>query len=325
MTLSVAHEEFSDLWVDWNSLLSRDSTHRIFQTPLWHQIWWAELGNQDQLRLTSLRSDGALVGIAPLTFHDNTLTFLGDTDLWDYHDFVVDAHSAVEFYPILFDFLRTQPWASIDLRSLPEGSSALTHLPNLARENGYATQITLEDVSPGLVLPSSWDTYLETLSKKDRHELRRKFRRLEGQEAYTCYAIDDVSSLQEALDDFFVLMRGSRQDKSIFLTPEREKFFRSMARELALQGMLKLFFLEISGNRVASALTFDYGDTIFLYNSGYNTQYSSLSVGLILKATCLRHAIETGKRYFDFLRGNEPYKYHLGAVDLNLYRLTIQR
>ena len=326
MALHIEQEEgIAQVWADWEALLAQTLLPAVFQTPLWHHLWWQELGGQAEMRLISLREHGSLVGIAPLMYLNDTLMFLGNPDLWDYQEFVVASGREADFYPPIFEFLRQQPWTMMDLHSLPQDSSTLTYLPDLARAHGYATEVTQEDVSPGVSLPSTWDDYLMALSKKDRHEIRRKLRRLERQEAYHCYSVGDSSTVQEALEDFFVLMRDSRQDKAMFLTPQRERFFRRMAEEMARTEVLKLFFMELSGQRVASALCFDFGQTRFLYNSGYNPEYASLSVGLLLKAMCLRQAIEDGKQYFDFLRGNEPYKYDLGARDVTLYRLAIRR
>ncbi len=325
MTLNISQEGFGPLWAEWDALLPQCASHAVFQTPLWHHTWWEEMGGQAELKLTSMREDGALVGVAPLMQMDGTMTFLGNTDLWDYHDFVMATGHEGELYPLLFQELLEQSWKQMDLVSLPASSAVLRYLPELAKARGYSTEVTLEDVSPGIALPASWDDYLMLLSGKDRHELRRKLRRLEGEGSYRFYTVNGSSALDGALEDFFTLMKDSRQDKAVFMTAEREHFFRRMGQELAKAGILRLFFMEIAGQRVASALCFDYGGTRFLYNSGYNPEFGSLSVGLLLKALCLKQAIEDGSSYFDFLRGNERYKYDLGAKDVQLYRMTIQR
>jgi len=36
-------------------------------------------------------------------------------------------------------------------------------------------------------------------------------------------------------------------------------------------------------------------------------------------------SMEAGRRRFDFLRGNEPYKYEWGAVDEPVHRLLVTR
>ena len=119
-------------------------------------------------------------------------------------------------------------------------------------------------------------------------------------------------------------MRES-QEKRGFLTPERESFFRRMADEMQNAGYLSLFFLEVDGERAAGVLCFDYFGRRLLYNSGYRHAYRDLSVGLMVKALCLKQAIEEGLTYFDFLRGPEPYKHHLGGRDVRLYRLVAHR
>jgi CelD/BcsL family acetyltransferase involved in cellulose biosynthesis len=166
---------------------------------------------------------------------------------------------------------------------------------------------------------------LELLSRKDRHELRRKLRRLETEANWRWYSLRDVDQVTSRLDDFFTLMRLSRPDKAEFLTPLREQFFRNMAQRTAQHDLLQLSFMEVDGKPVAASICFDYGPARLLYNSGNNPEYGYFSVGLLLHALCLREAIEQGKKYFDFLRGAEPYKYHLGGQDRILYRMVVQR
>ena len=44
--------------------------------------------------------------------------------------------------------------------------------------------------------------------------------------------------------------------------------------------------------------------------AGYRHGYDHLATGLMLKALCIKDAIESGLTYFDLLRGAEHYKYH---------------
>jgi CelD/BcsL family acetyltransferase involved in cellulose biosynthesis len=46
-------------------------------------------------------------------------------------------------------------------------------------------------------------------------------------------------------------------------------------------------------------------------------------VGLILKAFGIKKAIEEGMQFYDFLRGDERYKYDLGAMDSMLNKIEI--
>jgi CelD/BcsL family acetyltransferase involved in cellulose biosynthesis len=92
---------------------------------------------------------------------------------------------------------------------------------------------------------------------------------------------------------------------------------------MAEQDIIRLFFLEVDGEKVASTLCFDWEGSRLLYNSGFNRDFSEYSVGLLLKVICLRDAIDQGKEYFDFLRGPERYKYQLGCNDREIYEIKI--
>jgi CelD/BcsL family acetyltransferase involved in cellulose biosynthesis len=120
-------------------------------------------------------------------------------------------------------------------------------------------------------------------------------------------------------------MRLSRTDKDEFMTSERERFFHNITQRMAELGQLQLFFLEMDGSTVATCLCFDYGGSRLLYNSGYDPEYGYYSVGLLLNAMSLKDAIDRGLAYFDFLRGPEPYKAHLGGQQRSLYQMVVTK
>ena len=318
-------EEFESVQEEWEGILPSCHTNTIFVTPWLQRTWWRIFGDESELRIMSLRDNGALVGLAPMVLRDGVLTFLGDTDLFDYHDFLVPKGNEASFYGALFDFLPTMDWHTIELKSLPQDSPTVRHAAALAEQKGYAVEVSEEDVAPVAPLPSSWEEFVADLPKKDRHELRRKMRRLDEAGVTNQYTCGDGEALGGCMEDFLRLHRASRQDKRRFMTPQRERFFTDAAVELGRRDQFKLAFLELDGVRVASCISFDYLDSSLLYNSGYDPSYSKLSVGLVNKALAIKEAIETGKRTFEFLRGAERYKYDLGAKDRVVYQLVVRR
>ncbi len=326
MTCSVLPASFPAVSAQWQRLLDVEGGGHssIFLTPRWQQTWWAEFGDDAQeLCLLLLGPEESPHGLAPMVRRDDTLSFLGGSDLCDYHDFVVAGGDTAEVYAGLARCLLAERWLTLDLRSIPEGSPTLRHLPELLGQEGCEVMVGEEGVSPGVSLPASWDEYLASLRRKDRHELRRKLRRLEAGGPYRLVQ-SSPATFEDDLAVFLSLMRES-PEKLDFLTPKREAFFSRMAAEMQEAGHLRLFFLELKGEIVAGVLCFDLGGRRLLYNSGFRREYDALSVGLAVKALCLRQAIEEGLTYFDFLRGPEPYKHHLGARDVALYRLVAQR
>ena len=269
--------------------------------------------------------DGGVNALASLSRTDGSIGFVGAPDTFDYNDFLIRPGFEDSFYRTLLDLMDEWEWEKFNLDSLIEDSPTLAHLPAMARERGYAVEVEYEDVTSGVDLPGDWDQYLALLTKKDRHELRRKMRRLDGQTDWEWYCITKPDEVLGKFDDFLALMRMSRADKEEYMTPEREEFFRSMAKRMAELDQIRLFFMEIDGSKAAASLCFDFGSARLLYNSGYDPGLSYYSVGLILHAMCVRDAIDRGLNYFDFLRGPEPYKAHLGGRQKSLYRMLVKR
>jgi CelD/BcsL family acetyltransferase involved in cellulose biosynthesis len=322
---TVRLEQFDEVQDDWEECLPRCFTNTIFVTPWLQRVWWRVFGVESELRILTLRDGGAVVGIAPMLLKEGVLTFLGGSDLFDYHDFLVPKGNEDTFYEGLLDHLETMEWHTIDLRSLPHDSPTVGLVPALAERKGYSVEVSEEDVVPFATLPSTWEEFVSGLPKKDRHELRRKMRRLDSAGAVSQHTCQNGEAVRECMQDFFRLHRVSRPDKARFMIPERERFFMDAALELGGRGQLNLAILELDGQRVASCLSFDYLDSRLLYNSGYDPDYSKLSVGLVNKALAIKEAIEEGKQTFDFLRGAERYKYDLGAKDRPVYQLVVRR
>ena len=326
MTLSVRHESFCSIWKLWESILPQSATNTVFVSPWWQKTWWDNFGKDGESLILSVNEDPELIGIAPLmTDRRGTLSFLGDRNLSDYFDFVVPRDNEDRFYPALLDYLSELEWSKLDLPSLPSGSPTLEYVPELAERKGWEVTTEEEETTPKTELPGSWDEFLAGLRKKDRHELRRKLRRLDRESENRQYDAAAGDSLEDSMREFFALLKASREDKNEFLTPERERFFLSMARELASRDQFRLYFLEVDGENVAACICFDYGDDFLLYNSGYEPAYSRLSVGLLNKALSIRTAIEENRKVFNFLKGNERYKYNLGGRDEAVFHMSVTR
>ena len=325
-SLSVQRESFESCDRLWRTVLEHRVEPTIFDFPTWQKTWWKHFGKGLELRLVSVSSgEAASTLVAPLQLEGGTAAFLGGTDLVDYHDFISPNGAAPEAIEAVLHCLSEDGIERVVLYSVPEGSPTLGIFAQVASANGWEVESEQEDVAPRLELPGSWEEYLAMLRKKDRHELRRKLRRLEAAGAVTHVELTTPNDVGAAMGDFMRLHRMSMPDKAEFMTTEREEFFRDAAGCLAAEGMTCLRFLELDGERVAASLSFICGGVKYLYNSGYNPAHSHLAVGLLNHAYNIQRSIEQGLKVFDFMRGDESYKYHLGGQDRRLFRLTAQR
>lgn len=331
------HFESGGFWAlkpEWNSLLHRSHSDTLFLTWEWQSTWWQHLG-EGELLLLGFRSseEGRLVGIAPLfrTRSENgcrILNIVGCRDVSDYLDLIVERGQEEAVYTALLDYLADEAtaWDVIDLCNIPHGSPICGQLRHLAEGRGYQTQIEVEDVCPLIELPATWDEYLTMLDKKQRHEVRRKLRKAELEADTRFLIVGPEQDLRAEMQTFIRLHQRSAPEKDRFMEPRMQGFFLAVAQALQARGWLQLAFVEMDGVRTASLLNFDYGEAILVYNSGYDpTQFAHLSPGIVVIAYCIEHAIRLGRRKFDFLRGDEEYKYRFGAQDTEVRRLLIAR
>lgn len=325
---------FDELRDEWNGLVGRSVTNTIFLTHEWQTVWWSHLGEGDLFVIAVRNDDGALMGIAPLfrgvgSAGRRIMEFVGCFDVSDYLDIIADRAHVEEVCVAVMDTLAGGEieWDVLSLCNIPEASPTHALLAALAGERGYNVALEVEDVCPIVTLPASWEEYLATLNGKDRREVRRKIRKAGRTARVDWQLLRTPDEIDEHLDIFFDLHQKSHPDKAEFMDSEMKTFFRAMSRTLAEREWLELALLRFDGIAVAVTLSFDYDNEILLYNSGYEAEgyYASLSPGWILTAFHLESAIERGKRRFDFLRGDEDYKYRFGGKDTSVYRLTIEK
>jgi CelD/BcsL family acetyltransferase involved in cellulose biosynthesis len=328
--LIVGDSAFSRLANEWNALASSGMTDTPFQTIQYQKAWWTHLQPRGSaLIIVTTRNDGGdLVGVGCFFVSDGKLHFNGCVEETDYLDLIAPTEHAEEVWRATLDCLETAelpPWQTLELCNVPAASPTHSHLPSIARSRGYSVEEELIEVCPVITLPESFDLYLERLESKQRRELSRKMRRAEGAEV-TITIVGPSDDIHAEVDSFLDLLQKSTYEKRDWLNEGRRAMFHEVAQAALAAGILQLMFIAVEGRRAAALFNFDYKDRIWVYNSGLDpTAFSALSPGVVLTAKAVEHAIKLGRQEFDFLRGDEEYKYRLGAVDTQIYRLMIAR
>jgi CelD/BcsL family acetyltransferase involved in cellulose biosynthesis len=331
------HFETGGFWAlkpEWNDLLRRSCCNTLFLTWEWQSTWWKHLGEGD-LALLGFRAetDGRLVAIAPLFFTQGEdgktiIQMVGCRDVSDYLDFIIECGQEDAAYQAFLDYLEgdAPAWDVVDLCNIPQDSLTFVRLRELAEARGYHTLVEVEDVCPVIELPSTWDDYLMMLDRKQRHEVRRKLRKADAEVDTRFFVVGPDHDLEAMVQAFIELHQKSAPEKDAFMDPRMQGFFFDVARVLQEKGWLQLAFVEMDGQPAATLLNFDYAGDILVYNSGFDpAQFSYLSPGIIVTARCIEKAIDLGRARFDFLRGDEVYKYRFGAQDTEVRRFLLAR
>ena len=321
---TVESETLESVFTHWQRTANFLPWDCLFVLPVWLKPWWDNFGHNSALYLLSIRREGRIIGIAPLQRADDTVRLIGDENVCDNLDFIVAPENSADFYRILLNHLKQDGVKRLELEPVRQDSSVMAQLLPMAEKTGCRISYEGQDVSFELALPGSWDDYLALLRGKERHEIRRKLRRLYEAGPISYRLVDDASSVKEEMETFLELFRSNRADKAEFMNDQMVSFFKKLAESLKEAQILKLFFLDLDKKPIAATMCFNYHETMYLYNNGYEKRFGSLSVGLLGKVLSIKESIQSGQKTYDFLKGAEVYKGRLGGQPIQLYRSLIE-
>lgn len=292
---------------EWQQLFPRAARISPFLSCEWFVALQRHLLHRSSELLTFWQGD-MLVGIAPVEIIDNTLVFIADervTDLCDviydkkYESAIIDAFSSM----IVQDDL------AIDLFPVQEDSPLAALLPERVSD----VRIERGDICPFIRLPETWEQYLMTMNGKRRHELRRKLRKA-GDATFNTIPGSNITAL-------FELMTASDPGKRQFLTSDIRNFFLDIVSVFENMGWLRLRGTYLSDRLISILFSFQLRNTVYLYNSGFDPGCAHLSPGIVSICQDIQSAIHEGMTQYDFLRGDERYKYQFGAEDRTTVRI----
>ena len=319
---------------DWNNFLERSQNNNIFLTWEWLSTWIKVYLKQNNLLTLIVFEDEELVAIAPLWVEKvrflgllrlKVLKFLGSGEVCaDHLDLIMGVKNvpgrARAIWDYLYGPLRSE-WDIFEYYNVPNNSPVLDAFYRLGDEDDRCIKREIIDYSicPYISLPNSWDEYLKDFSQKGRYSINFSKRRLEQQGKMVLKFCKDVYDLPGEMQRLIALKRksviaGVRQEN--YATPEFERFHYHVARKFLEMGLLFLCSIRISGRHVGSFYGFIYNNTLYNYILSVERGiYKRVSIGRALLAYCIEEAIKNKYREFDFLRGDEEYKYHWTDLD----------
>jgi CelD/BcsL family acetyltransferase involved in cellulose biosynthesis len=279
-----------------------DSIGPFASRPFLEVVW----NNRDTAGL-ELHIESVPDGAVALVADGDRVEFAGQSNLTDYHSPLGDAGGGA-----LAHALKSHRGASIHLDSLP--LEAVEAVEQAVRVAGGVPSTSQHGMAAVLDLPASYDDWLASIGKKERHEVRRKRRRFVAEFG----EIEIVPHGSEAITMFSAMHRTSQGDKGMFMTGEMQSYFE----DLLDTGGATIHTLICDGIARANAFGFETADGYFYYNSAYDMDAAMASPGIVLLASMIEAQIARGARVFDFLKGDERYKFKHGASPRPLYAVS---
>ena len=330
------HHSFSEIDSSaWNALVEQSIADTPFSRYEYLSEWWKTRGGGEwksaELVLVSASENDQLIGIAPLFIAEydghQAVLLIGSIEISDYLDLIVREADLPRFLSGLIDFLASSlagNWSSLDWYNLPDDSLTLTALKAESEKRGWDYHEEVYRPTPRIALNGSFEDYLSRIDKKQRHEIKRKMRRAAESGRVQFTVVDKDADIEPELETFFHLMIQD-PGKAQFLHEVMRDQMSNSIRVAHDQGYLWLAFLEVDGVKAAASLNFDYKNKFWGYNSGVSREHMELSPGWVLMGHVIQWCCENGRSEFDFMRGDEDYKYRFGGVNRFVMRARVIR
>jgi len=328
-------EELAPYADDWDRLAAGVP----FRGWTWLRNWWRHYGPQNDAERSRIHlavlcifdDSGALLGVAPwyvesTALHGRMLRLLGSGEVCSDYLGVLSHPAAQEtVVEAIIDYLA---------ESMKNGSSDKPQWDLLKLEGIDAKDRIAADLIHGLALagctihyrsefnfwrldlPGDWESYVASLGKHMRREVRRLERAYLDTGLATLHTTERLDELPEAMNILVELHRRRRTmlcEEGCFASPRFLGFFNDVVPELLRRGQAQLFWLEIDGRPAAAEYHLIGNGILYAYQSGVEPTLMEHQPGKLIYLAILRKAIEQGYRAFDFLRGDEPYKARFGA------------
>ena len=320
--------EIEKIKEEWRKLFLKSSGASPFQSWEWNYAIAKEFTSSEKIKIIAGYDNGNnIVGIAPLKLTSckfpavKILEFIGN-GFSDYLDFLVKEEYTFTFIKTLLNYIKsTDDWSIINFTNLREETRNI-----LARY--LPAEISPQAVCPCVSLPDTMQEYEREVHKRELNSIKRQLRKLLPQNRLTYKVKESPENLSEYIDSFMELHQkrhNSKGELGKFFTKARKEKFQELSKLLCEAGMLRIEMLEIDSQLAAINFMLEWNNKKYNYLSGMNSAFSNLKPGKILIYYMIQDAIKKGCRVFDFLQGDEDYKYFWTNKEIQLYSAVYSR
>lgn len=325
--------DLQELAHPWN-ILAGDSPFRRFE---WLEAWWRCYREPGMELFVAAVHDleGELIGLAPWYVRSTALrgrvvSFLGSGQVCsDYLTVLAAPDHEAAVAGKLADWLAgeaREAWDLIELDGVEREDPMVARLLEEFAARGHLVHRRERIGAWRLELPGDWESYTAALSKSRRSGVRKLEKRyFQTGRAVLRTAEDgqDVARGLQILRELHQKRRKSLGDPGCFASQRFSDFLHLVAPRLHALGRLRLRWIELDGQPVATEFDVLSGETAYYYQSGMDPDAAQHKPGWLMQMSALRQAIEAGLGRFDFLRGDEPYKSSWGAERIGLDEIRI--
>ncbi|WP_293152638.1 MULTISPECIES: GNAT family N-acetyltransferase [unclassified Microcoleus] len=342
-------ETFKKIRENWDYVYAADCQAQFFLSWIWlsgwlevvHEPWFILAAKPD----TDDPSDSSYVAFFPLkillTHQDGggfeTEICMAGNSMADYTGLICLPGYEEEAVPAFAAYIQQQlAWSTFNVKSILETDTRMSlFLSSFSEDSFDLSQLCVKSVkeedpdlylSPYVSLPDDWDEYLQNyVGTNTRQKIRRFLRQVESSDelSITYANSENLDSHIEILLNLWEA-RWKKQKGDTF---ESVMAYNRLILHHCFEHNCLYLSVLWKGDRplgaIANFMDFPQKSMLFAI-AGRDQTFKNPPPGLILHADAIRYAIQNGFKVYDFLMGNEEYKYSFGAKDRQIQHIVAQ-
>ncbi|RAP31790.1 hypothetical protein DID76_02355 [Candidatus Marinamargulisbacteria bacterium SCGC AG-414-C22] len=167
-----------------------------------------------------------------------------------------------------------------------------------------------------------WETLSKKIRKKIISDSTRQIKRLKEQGKLETRFLQSYKKTEKYLDNFWEFRKKRwGHNKSYSCSSNTEDFVKSLINKTSDNILFSGLYL--NDTPIALSLSFLKGNTIYYYIPVVNPSFLKFSPGRLLLIDTIKWAISKKYTTFDFLYGEEPYKFEWPVNKNELISITI--
>jgi CelD/BcsL family acetyltransferase involved in cellulose biosynthesis len=328
------YNALSDFREGWDEVLAASSVDSIFLTWEWIAAWakiFIDRGKR--IFIPIVRRKGTIVCVAPWYVHDahygpfrvRTIEFLGTPEAGsDYMDVIAKSGKEIEAAHYLYDFLMNDvplEWDSLLFRDVPANSIFLHKFIDKFDTDGKYVQVFRGSYCPTVKLPKTQEEFFASMRSHRRRQHNRHWRMLRnhGEVEYATVKDPHRNGRFSEFLAFYENQWGKRSGR-------HRAFMNAFIQLARRKDWLEVECLRQGGKYIAAILHMTYNRTKYSYLTAVDKNFNRrVSAGNVLVGLALQDAIERNMEIYNFLRGDEPYKYHWANSGEQLLHFSYQK
>ncbi|MEG3922194.1 GNAT family N-acetyltransferase [Microcoleus sp. T3_A4] len=339
-------ETFNKIRENWDSVYAADHQAQFFLSWIWlsrwlqmvHEPWFILAAKPD----TKDSSYVAFFPLKTLLAHQDVGGFeteicMAGNSIADYTGLMCLPGYEEEVIPAFAAYIQQKlVWSSFNVKSILETDTRMSLLlRNFSADSFELSQLRIQSVNeeepdiylaPYVSLPDDWEQYLQNyVGVNTRQKIRRFLRKVDKSDEFyiTHINADNLESHIEILLKFWESRWKKQKGDTFELIMD---YYRLILRHCFEHNCLYLSVMW-KGDRplgaIANFVDFQQKSMLFVI-TGRDQTFKNPPPGLILHADAIRYAIQNGFKVYDFLRGNEEYKYSFGAKDRQIQHIVVK-